>query len=89
MNGDEISYGETDFGMEVNDVLSYTQGSRAIAAAMEGRMNHIYEEIDDGSLKQAQIDLEELERQLGEDHPEVLKVKTALDFELAVSEGGE
>lgn len=29
VNGDEISYGETDFGMEVNDVLSYTQGSRA------------------------------------------------------------
>ncbi len=89
VNGDEISYGETDFGMEVNDVLSYTQGSRAIAAAMEGRLNHIYEEIDEGRLKQAQIDLTELEGQLGEDHPEVLKVKTALDFELAVSEGGE
>lgn len=89
VDGNEISYGETDFGMEVNDVLSYTQGSRAIAADMEDRLSRLYDAIDGGRLKEAEKELAGLKGQLGEDHPEVLKAKTALEFELAVAEDGE
>lgn len=86
---DTVSYGKTEYGMEINDVLSYTQGSGAMVRDIRNKFDRLYEKIDEGKLTEAKEKLEKLKNQLGEDHPEILKANTALDFELAISEDGK
>lgn len=86
---DSVSYDTTDYGMEINDVLSYTQGSSAMVESVKRLIDFLYEIIDAGKIKMAEDKLAELERLLGEGHPELCKVRTALEFEKAISEERE
>lgn len=82
---DSISYQVTDYGMEINDVLTYTQGSRAMVEAVKIQIDALYDAIDAGETKKAEDRLAELETLLGTGHPELYRVKTALEFEKAIS----
>ncbi len=82
---DSISYKDTDYGMEINDVLVSTQGSSAMVSDIREMLDRIYDSIDCGDFEQATDKIEELESQLSVDHPEIVKVKTALYFETAIS----
>lgn len=86
---DSISYGMTDYGMEVNDVLTYTQGSNAMAESVKEQMDSFYGLIEEGKLEDAEKELFQLEQSLGKEHTELNKARTALDFERAIREDGE
>lgn len=85
VNQDSITYGVTDYGMEVNDVLTYTQGSDAMIKKVKEEIKTLYDVIDSGKLELAEQKLHLLENLLGSTHPEINKVRTALDFEKAIA----
>lgn len=86
ISGDEISYGQTDYGMDVNDVLTYTQGSQELAKEIKEKVNAIYALLDNGNTEQAEAELITLEQILGQDHPIVTKAAVSLAFEKSFSE---
>ncbi len=86
MEKDGIGYKETDYGMEINDVLTFTQGSTDMAPVIRKALDQIYDRIDTGDFVNAAAELEKMEATLSEDHPEVIRARTALDFEMAVAE---
>ncbi len=79
----------TDFGMEVNDVLTYTQGSSAMLPDVRAMLDHIYQLIDSEALECADRELDQAQALLGAQHPEVQKARMALEFERAVGEAEE
>lgn len=83
---DSISYGITDYGMEINDVLTYTQGSNAMVKSVKEQIDSIYALMDEGEIGAAEQKLSELEQFLGREHTEMNKIRTALDFERAILE---
>lgn len=82
---DEITYDASGYGMEVNDVLCSTQQSKDIVDAVKERLDAVYMLIDDGEFDKAKSEIAELEQTLGDNHPELNKVKTAYEFEKAVA----
>lgn len=81
---DEISYGRTDYGMEINDVLISTQGSEAMDKSIKRQIDAIYKLIDDGEITEAESKTAELEQVLGREHTELVKINTALAFEKSI-----
>lgn len=86
---DNISYGETDYGLEINDVLTYTLGSLPIAKDVKRELDTFYDLLDNGDIGKAENILKKLKAKLGEEHPEVNRATTSLTFEKAVSEADE
>lgn len=89
MDQDTVSYGITDYGMEVNDVLTYTQGSSAMVKCVKKQMDEFYALTESGKLETAEQKFHELEQLLGKGHAELNRARTALDFEKAILEDGE
>lgn len=89
ISGDEISYGETDYGMEVNDVLTHTQGSQALAKDIKEKVDIVYAFLDAGKTEEAEKELLTLTQILGEDHPAVTKAAVSLAFEKSFPEESE
>ena len=88
VENDEIFYDVSGYGMEINDVLRFTQGSRDIVEIVKKQMDQLYALIDERKFDQAQEKISELEKSLGLDHPELNKAKTALVFETAIAGDG-
>lgn len=86
VNQDIISYGTTDYGMEVNDVLTYTQGSSEMVENVKNQLNQFYQALDERKIAEAEKMLLNLEQILGTGHSELLKAQTALNFENAILE---
>ena len=72
--------------MDVNDVLTYTQGSQELAKEIKEKVNAIYALLDNGNTEQAEAELITLEQILGQDHPIVTKAAVSLAFEKSFSE---
>ncbi len=85
---DEILYLDSGYGLEINDVLRSAQGSQDMAASLKEQLDMLYNLIDQGEFQEAKETVSVLEKELGADHPEVNKVKTALTFETAVAKEG-
>ncbi len=83
---DGIFSRSTDFGMEVNDVLTHTQGSSSMLPDIRQMLNHIYRRIDTACFEDASVELLRAEAVLGSDHPEIQKARMALEFERAIEE---
>ncbi len=82
---ESISYGPTEYGIEVNDVLTYTQGSGAIVKRVKEDLDSAYQLLEEGKLSEADAALQRMETLLGTEHTEVLKLRTALAFEQAIA----
>ncbi len=86
VENDEISYDRSMYGMEINDVLQYAQGSQDMDKNIRSCLDQLYGLIDDGEFEKAKSRIIDLEMLLQPDHPEISKVGTALEFESAIME---
>lgn len=85
MEKDEVAYDTSCYGMEINDILRSTQQTKDIDKAVKAYLDNIYELIDDEEFEQAESAINDLEKVLGDNHPELTRVKTALTFEKSIA----
>lgn len=85
IENDEVTYDVSGYGMEINDVLRSAQQSKDIADAVKEQIDDVYTLIDHAKFKDAESEIIKLEEMLGSSHPEINKIKTAYEFEKAVS----
>lgn len=86
VNGDNISYPPSGYGVEINDVLTSTQESKAMDERVHQDLSEVYQRIEGEDFNGAQEKIEALEVALGENHPEIIKVKTQLQWMKSLSE---
>ena len=86
VNGDNISYPPSGYGVEINDVLTSTQESKAMDERVRQDLSEVYQRIEGEDFNGAQEKIEALEVALGENHPEIIKVKTQLQWMKSLSE---
>lgn len=80
-NLEEPLYMETPYGLEVNDILEYYQGSSALSKEIASKMQKFMQEIENGNLQQAEQIFEQLKEEMGENHPQVVKAEMELSLE--------
>ena len=86
VNGDNISYPPSGYGVEINDVLTSTQESKAMDERVRQDLSEVYQRIEGEDFNGAKEKIEALEVALGENHPEIIKVKTQLQWMKSLSE---
>ena len=86
VENDEVTYDASGYGMEVNDVLCSTQHSKDIVDAVKVQLDLVYALIEGEEFEKAKMKIAAMEQTLGDNHPELNKVKTAYEFEKAVAE---
>lgn len=84
MEKDEVAYDTSCYGMEINAILRSAQQTKDIDEAVKGCLDNIYSLIDDEKFEQAESAINDLENMLGDNHPELTKVKTAFAFEKSI-----
>lgn len=80
-NLEEPLYMETPYGLEVNDILEYYQGSSALSKEIASKMQKFMQKIENGNLQQAEQIFEQLKEEMGENHPQVVKAEMELSLE--------
>ena len=86
VDGDNISYPPSGYGVEINDILTSTQESKAMDERVHQDLSEVYQRIEGGNFNGAQEKIEALEAALGENHPEIIKAKTQLQWLKSLSE---
>lgn len=80
-NDKEISYEKTTYGMDVNDTLSICQNSISIAEDIKNLLVKFEKYVDEGDLQEAGKYVDEIKKDLGENHPKVTWAKETLELE--------
>ena len=77
----EISYGVTSYGMDVNDTLSVCQNSISMAEDIKNLLMKFERYVDEGDLQEAEKYVDEIKKDLGENHPRVTWAEETLELE--------
>lgn len=85
MERDEVAYDASCYGMEINDILRSTQQTKDIDKVVKESLDDIYALINEEKFEQAEFEINHLEEVLGDNHPELARVKTAFTFEKSIA----
>lgn len=77
----EISYEKTTYGMDVNDTLNICQDSIYMAEDIKNLLVGFEKHIDEGELQEAEKYIDEIKKNLGENHPKVTWAEETLELE--------
>ena len=77
----EISYAETPYGFDVNEILSVFQGSYIMAEDVERLFKSFYQNLDAEKYDLAEKQLEQLKEMAGENNPKITGAEMALELE--------
>jgi predicted ATP-binding protein involved in virulence len=69
------------YGRDVNSILANIMGAKSRPATIEERFDEIYKHIDAGELELASAKTDELEQIIGEDDPDICKIRVTIDLE--------
>lgn len=76
----QISYEKTPYGLDVNDILSFCQGSIPMAQKVQKLLMEFEEDVDEGNLEHAETVADEIKKELGENHPKVTWAEETLEM---------
>ncbi|KAI4443613.1 AAA family ATPase [Schaedlerella arabinosiphila] len=77
----QISYEKTPYGLDVNDILSFCQGSIPMARKVQELLMEFEGDIDEGNLDYAEMVADKIKKELGENHPKVTWAEETLELE--------
>ena len=78
-----VEYGNSAYGQEVGDVLTYKQGSHDRVKPVADKFDEFYQAIDEERYDEAKRILNVLIEELGRDNESIVRAQTRLDFETA------
>lgn len=77
----EISYAETPYGFDVNEILSIFQGSLIMAEDVDRHLKMFYQSLDAEKYGEAEKQLEQLKEMTGDNNPKITSAEMALELE--------
>ena len=77
----EISYAETPYGFDVNEILSVFQESFVMAEDVEKLFKVFYQNLDAEKYDEAEEQLQQLKEMTGENNPKITSAEMALELE--------
>lgn len=82
LSGDgNISYEQTPYGFDVNEILKVFQGSGIMVEAVDNLLEAFYQNLDAEEYDKAERQLKELKELTGENNPKVTSAEIALELE--------
>lgn len=79
----KVEYGNSAYGQEVGDVLTYKQGSHDRVKAVADKFDEFYQAIDKERYDEAERILNVLIEEIGPDTESIVRAQTRLNFETA------
>lgn len=77
----EISYAETPYGFDVNEILSIFQGSLIMPEDVDRHLKMFYQSLDAEKYSEAEKQLEQLKEMTGDNNPKITSAEMALELE--------
>lgn len=86
IDNDDYSYRTSMYGLDVNATLENYQKAQSLPIIVDGIVNDFNRSIDNQLLDEAEEHLMALERELGDEHPMVVKCRERLELEKMFTE---
>lgn len=77
----EISYAETPYGFDVNEILSVFQETFTMPEDVENLLKVFYQNLDAENYDEAEEQLQQLKEMTGENNPKITSAEMALELE--------
>ncbi len=87
IEGDEVCYSESHYGLDINTVLKVYQETEEVIPEVQKKVEHFYDLLDKQNYKEAEHVLRDLEAETAPAHPLTVRMRAALELEMITLEG--